>query len=142
MAPSLSEITLPDIFVDFEVFKALTALRRDEKDTESDVIRRLLQGADPKSSVPIRSPGQKAWISKGVVFPVGTELRARYKGEPFTAKVEPRGVRVQGQLRPNLSLAAKVITGTSVNGWAFWEVRFPNQSHWTLAKSLRPADDT
>lgn len=130
---------MPSINVDFDVFKALTALRSDESVSESDVIRRLLNAGEQAHVRPaLKGPGGKVWRSKGVAFPVGTELRARYKGELHTAKVEAAGVRVGGELRSNLSLAANAVTGTTVNGWTFWEVRFPGETNWTIALALRP----
>ena len=35
------------------------------------------------------------------------------------------------------SEAAHVVTGTSVNGWTFWEARLPGESRWRLLKSMR-----
>ena len=61
-------------------------------------------------------------------FPsVGTVLTRTFKGETFQAKVlsvNPDAgsvtVELKGQSYNTLTAAAKVVTGTEVNGWKFW----------------------
>ncbi len=129
------------IEIDFEVFKALTARRENERMTYNDVIRDLLglnQRSRPESkSAPTAGPQSETWICKGVPFAVGTEFRSRYKDVVHYAKVVSAGILVNGQTVTSPSDAAKVITGNSVNGWLFWECRFPGDSRWRLIKSLR-----
>lgn len=131
---------MPQIEIDFEVFKAITALRENENVTENDVIRRLVLPDPLMPERKLRLPTKRIWHSKGVDFPVGTELRARYRGALKSAVIEVDGVRVEGELRSNLSMAARKITGNTVNGWNFWEVRFPTDSVWRPAKALRTSE--
>lgn len=129
------------IEIDFEVFKALTARRETAAVTENDVIRGLL--GLPRLSLPDSQSAQSAgsppgeWVSKGVRFPAGTEFRANYKGVVHYGKVESGRLLIEGRRASSPSEGAKLITGTSVNGWTFWECRFPETSGWRLIKSLK-----
>lgn len=127
------------IEIDFDVYKALTLRRAAEDVTYNDVLREVL-GLSPKKS-PVSSLGsilgQGDWITKGVRFPVGTEFRAGYKGQTYYGKVESGELVVNGKRFDSPSSAAVAITGNPVNGWTFWECRFPGKSSWQMIKSLR-----
>lgn len=126
------------IEVDFDVFKALTMRRPSEAVTENDVLRDLLgfprkqQATDKVTDI---SPGD--WITKGVRFPTGTELRAHYKGQTYLGRVESGALVLNGKRFDTPSAAAVSITNNPVNGWTFWECRLPGQSSWQTIKSLR-----
>jgi hypothetical protein len=129
------------IEIDFEVFKALTARRRSESMTYNDTIRELLglarsdsSGASPVSA---DAPRSDDWTSKGVRFPAGTEFRANYKGTMHFGRVEGGRLLINEQSTDSPSDAARLITGNNVNGWTFWECRFPGDSRWRLIKGLR-----
>ena len=127
------------IQVDFEVWKTLTNRRSSELVTYNDVLRKLLglKPASHPSMVP--SPvtsGVGDWISKGVHFPVGTEFRATYKGEPYSGKVEGGALVIRGDKFYSPSSAAMSITKGSVNGWTFWEAKRPGEN-WRMLKTLR-----
>jgi hypothetical protein len=125
------------IEIDFDVFKEITTRRKTEEVTPNDVLRDLF-GLDPKdtSDVPSMSYG-KHWVSKGVKFPHGTQFRATYKGQAFQATVEDGALILNGKRFTSPSSAAVSITGNSVNGWIFWECKFPGQNKWCLIKNLR-----
>ena len=124
--------------VDFEVFKELTMRRATESTTYNDVLRELL-------SLPPRN-GQAAgngrsmngaWEYRGVRFPNGTDFRAKYKGQTYSAKVESGRLMLDGSPVGSPSEAAHTITGTNVNGWRFWECRLPGESRWRVIEALR-----
>ena len=129
------------IDVDFEVYKQLTVRRATEDVTYNDVIRELLglaqSGPTPRAE---QDAGESPedWVAKGVRFPVGTDFRAHYKGQMYTARVEG-GVLVlaNGKRFDSPSAAAVSITGNSVNGWRFWECRLPGKSSWQLIEGMR-----
>jgi hypothetical protein len=129
---------MPSIEVDFDVFKAITTRRPSEEVTENDVLREMFH-LRPKTSAPTssdeRAPGD--WIAKGVRFPVGTEFRAKYKGEIYLARVEGGALVLNGEAFDSPSNAAMAITKSPVNGWVFWECRLPGKSRWQMIKSLR-----
>lgn len=122
------------IEVDFDVFKELTVRRKTEATTYNEVIRSLL---GLKVSLPrIRANGP-GWVQKGINFPNGTEFRATYKGKTCVACIADSQMKLDGKSMNSLSDAARYITGHSVNGWRFWEYRFPGEDSWRLADSLK-----
>lgn len=129
------------IEIDFEVFKALTVRRETEAMSYNDVIRDLLKlgtsRVDPSLAPAPSEASAQDWVCKGVRFPAGTEFRANYKGGVYYAKVEGGALVVDGKSVTSPSDAAKIVTNTNVNGWTFWECRFPGDSRWKLIKVLR-----
>ena len=125
------------IEIDFDVFKALTVRRASEEVSYNDVLRELLGLNGAKSVAPATSTDGTAWLTKGVSFPLGTEFRASYKGQAYYGKVENGALMVDGKQFSSPSSAAVAITGKPVNGWVFWECRFPGKSSWTTINSLR-----
>jgi hypothetical protein len=127
------------IEVDFEVYKQLTVRRATENVTYNDVICELL-GVVPtvvsKSEINTSS-SLEDWVGKGVRFPAKTEFRANYKGKLHTACVERGGLLLNGLHYTSPSRAAMSITGSSVNGWRFWECRIPGTSTWKSLLSMR-----
>ncbi len=125
------------IEVDFEVFKALTALRRSEDDTVNEVLRRKLDLGATETIQPPASQNGDGWHPKGVHFPQGTEFRVSYKGKTYTGGVDQGMMLVGGKRYKSPSAAAVDITKHPVNGWIFWECRLPGQSRWTTMDSVR-----
>jgi hypothetical protein len=129
------------IDVDFDVFKALTAMRSSESVSYNDVLRDVLRLGKPKQPLPPTPVNGSAvagdWVTKGVRFPAGTEFRANHKGHTHLAKVENGALVLGGRRFDTPSSAAMAITKNSVNGWIFWECRLPNQSSWQLITALR-----
>lgn len=148
--------------IDFEVFKALTAMRESEADSYNSVIRRLLRlptqnalaGAMEPSSVGHRnalagyaSPTpsySNVLMSLGGVwfdnihFPEGTQFRATYKGQTYIAEVNSgRWVGGDGIARTSPSAAASAISKTNVNGWRFWYFKRPDDSDWVRMDHLK-----
>ena len=128
----------PNIYVDFDVFKALTARRATESVTENDVLRQLF-GLTPAGQIRHADARHRAgdWVAKGVRFPEGTAVRAKYKGKTYFAEVKDGALFVEGKRYDSPSAAAISITGNPVNGWAFWEARLPGQGEWKTMKSFR-----
>jgi hypothetical protein len=126
------------IQIDFDVFKAITARRKNETISENDILREVF-GLPPKHAEPRASQAinPRDWITKGVTFPEGTEFRATYKGRTYMAQVEGGALVLDGKRHPSPSAAAVSITSSPVNGWRFWEARLPGQSGWKLIESLR-----
>lgn len=126
------------IEIDFEVFKQLTMRRKTESVSCNDVLRELLGLGSAEFVVgapEAASPG--GWTTKGVTFPEGTEFRSTYKGKQIHGKVHGGLLVVNGQSFNSPSSAACSLTGTSVNGWIFWECRFPGATEWQLLKTLK-----
>ncbi len=126
------------IEVDFEVYKQLTVRRATEHVTYNDVIRELLGlKKAPANAASPNGVSAGDWTAKGVRFPAGTVLRAEYKGRQYAATVEGGALVLNGKRFSSPSAAAVSVTKSPVNGWVFWECRFPGQSNWQLIKNLR-----
>lgn len=126
--------------VDFEVFKELTVRRRSEAMTENEVIRELLGLSSPRErskAQGFEASGGTPWVSKGVVFPHGTEFRAIYKGQQHTGMVQNGALVLNGKRFSSPSAAAVSITGNPVNGWRFWECLLPGTAKWKTIANLR-----
>ncbi|UCH49032.1 MAG: DUF2924 domain-containing protein [Betaproteobacteria bacterium] len=126
------------IEVDFDVFKALTIRRPSEAVTENDVLRELL-GLPPREHGAVGETPSSAddWVVKGVRFPAGTELRAKYKGQIYLGRVERGALVLNSKSFASPSAAAVSVTGNPVNGWNFWEARRPGSTEWTTIRALR-----
>ncbi len=126
---------MQSIEIDFDVFKALTLLRYSERDSYNDVLRSMLKlpsNKPPASAEEMERASKRGnvWQTGGVIFPAGTEFRARYKGKTHVGAIEAGALVVNGKSAVNPSYAANIITGNNVNGWRFWEARLPGQSNW------------
>ncbi|MCW2338912.1 putative CopG family antitoxin [Sphingobium sp. B2D3A] len=142
------------IEIDFDVFKALTALRHNEADGYNDVLRRLLKLPNRENAVTnallagmseaevdalMRRPAggnvlapymNGAWFN-GVLFPNGTKLKADYKGRTYFAEIQNgQWLDSNGIVRTSPSDAAGAITGNNVNGWRFWHAKGPADANW------------
>jgi hypothetical protein len=123
------------IEIDFDVYKALTAKRETESTTYNDVLRELLKLGPVQADHSIAIGG---WNYKGVKFPEGTQFKATYKGLSHYARIENGSFKLfDGRMAGSPSEAAHLITGTSVNGWTFWECQFPGELKWQLIAALR-----
>lgn len=127
------------IDVDFDVYKKLTALRQTEAVSYNDVIRELLGLGIAKVPEGYSTQGSPAedWVAKGVRFPAGTEFQAHYQGQSHTGRVEGGALAVNGKKFRSPSAAAVAITGSSVNGWRFWECRLAGEGAWQSIERLR-----
>ncbi len=128
------------IDVDFDVYKELTVRRRSEDMTENEVIREVLGLSKPiihTKIVTSLSNSSKPWVSKGVIFPHGTEFRTTYKGQQFSGNVQNGALVVNGKRFSSPSAAAFAITENPVNGWIFWECLIPGTIKWRTIADLR-----
>ncbi len=138
-----------EIAVDFEVFKALTARLEFDGQTHNDVLRDLLMLdsiAEETASAPAilnafegaaqaaeswARPADEGFFSRGLFLPEGTLIRARYKGDEYTAEISNgRWIDQNGDEQSSPSAAASAITGNNVNGLRFWEAKRPRDGSW------------
>ena len=132
------------ISVDLEVYKTLTSMLQSEGQDHNAVIRELLRLDSPiEPDVEVNgftrladfarplSLAGSGFYSRGLLLPNGTSLRARYKGLEYTGRIhENKWIDHQGMEHSSPSAAANAITGTTVNGWRFWEANLPNDGGW------------
>ena len=121
------------IEIDFDVYKELTSRRASEAVTYNDVLRQLL-ALESQGGIAATAVG---WVSKGVVFPNGTEFRATHKGKTYGAKVENNQLLLNGKAMKSPSEASHMVTGNNVNGWRFWKCKMPGSSGWRRLDTFR-----
>ena len=139
---------MQEILIDFEVFKALTAMRLNERHSYNDVIRDFLNLdslTDPMDAADILLEGDsisestravgflaaRGFSTRGIFLPNGTILRATYKQVLHTAKIDAgRWLSENGKTQTSPSAAAKEITSTNVNGLRFWHAKRPTDLDW------------
>jgi hypothetical protein len=128
---------MPQIDIDFEVFKQLTNRRETEETTYNDVIRSLLDLPKAgKSGTRAGVPG-KAWVVSNTSFPAGSEFLAEYKGVMYSAVVKNSKLELDGHRFSTPSAAAMHITGGNVNGWRFWKCKVPGSTDFVPIDRLR-----
>ncbi|WP_035349062.1 hypothetical protein [Edaphobacter aggregans] len=87
---------MPQIDIDFEVFKKLTSRRQTKDITCNDVIRWLLKlPQQAKSQIMSAANGSDPWIVSDTSFLAGSEFMADYKGKVLFRYRERREVGTQ-----------------------------------------------
>jgi Restriction Enzyme Adenine Methylase Associated len=127
---------MPQIEIDFDVFKVLTNRRTTEEVTYNDVIRGLLNLPQPAAKA--KANGSKPWVVSDSSFPAGSEFMADYKGKTYSGVVKDGKLELSdGHKFTTPSAAAVHVTKTNVNGWRFWRCKLPGQSQYVLVERLR-----
>ena len=135
------------IEIDFEVHQKIELERVGFDEPENDALRRLLglgkrSRTDKQPKVFDRS---KPFREDGVVVPNGSEARMYYqrKSQYYQGRFEDGYLVVDGQKFSALSTAASTLAKTkdgkspSLNGWLYWEVKFPSSAKWIKMSELR-----
>lgn len=127
------------IQIDLAVHKKIEGNRQSFGETPNDVLRRVFGLAIPSTpSLDQKRESKSGWMLKaGVWLPEGTKLRAKYKGKMIEAEVIGNGLKCKGENYRSPSAAACAATGTSVNGWHFWDFFDDSSGTWRPISSLR-----
>jgi hypothetical protein len=141
---------MQQIDIDFDVYKALTILRKHERHSYNDVLRVLLK-MDPflePSIIPEESTiawflderdkdierlhgTKRGFVTRGRFLPNGSRLRATYKSNLYKAEIiDGKFVDENGCSHSSPSAAASSVTGNNVNGLRFWEAQRPTDVEW------------
>jgi hypothetical protein len=129
---------MPQIDIDFEVFKELTIRRPTEAFSYNAVIRELLKLPKQANATKSATNDSKPWVVLDTTFPAGSEFLATYKSKTYTGIVRDGLMELSdGQKFAAPSAAAVHITGNSVNGWRFWKCKLPGSSQFVLLERLR-----
>jgi hypothetical protein len=125
------------IEIDLEIHKLIESERRSFSETSGQILRRLLK-LEPKETNISRSLSNDGLdIGDGVFLPNGTSLRKRYRGTLYEVSVENGKILYKGKGYTSASGAAVAVTGSSVNGWIFWESKRPDDIDYRLLNDIR-----
>jgi hypothetical protein len=128
---------MPQIDIDFEVFKELTNRRASENVTYNDVVRSMLKLSKPSKSAGSTLNGSRPWVVSDTTFPAGSEFMTEYKGKTYSGLVRDGKLHLDGHTFSTPSAAGRHVTGSNVNGWRFWKCRLPGAPHYVLIERLR-----
>ena len=160
------------IEVDFDVHQAIEAERRSFGDPPNAALRRLLglgegdraadvdaavatvpKGRDPGAEPLVggsaqKTPGLRAWRSKGLILAEGTALMLEYSEVKETGRVSGGQLVFNGQGYSAPSPAAMDVvqrrrngSPVSINGWLYVHAQRPGESQWRTLAALRSDAD-
>lgn len=141
---------LSTIEIDFEIHQAIEAERRGFDEPPYLALRRLLKLPDPERSAskredrPVPTDG-RPWREGLVEIPHGSEARMTYQRgrQIFLGQFLDGQLVVSGRVFDSLSEAASELAKTrngtkpNLNGWEYWEVRYPGERGWRRLKDIR-----
>ncbi len=127
-----------------DVLSEIRARRQGGKETEDQVLRRLLDlPAAPTAPEPgpeTAGPGFRD-TTYGIHFPEGFEISRTYKGRPFGARVA--GGRwlldADGRLYDSLNQLSQAVIDGNENAWMFWFTQGPDGGRRRIAELRDPA---
>ena len=125
------------IEIDLEVYKLIEANRKSFAQTENEILREILNLKPEIKRIRSYIADTGLDIGDGVLLPEGSVLRKKYKGQVYEVEVRGGQILYNGKGYTSPSGAAVAVTGSSVNGWTFWEVKRPNDGDFKLLDSLR-----
>jgi hypothetical protein len=129
---------MPQIDIDFEVFKALTVRRSTEDESYNDVIRAMLKLPFQPHTAKSATRGGRPWVVSNTSFPVGSEFMTEYKGKTYCGTIVDGKLRLEdGHSFTTPSAAAIHVTGGNANGWRFWKCKLPGETQYVLIERLR-----
>lgn len=142
-------MTLQSIEIDFEIHKLIEAERQAFDEPPYVALRRLLKlptGAPDARNPTIMEQGIP-FVEDGVRIPHGSLARMKYQRgkQVYEGQFLNGKLVVNGQSFTALSPAASAVAvtrkggKTSLNGWLYWEVKFPNESQWRSLEAMRGA---
>ena len=109
-----------------QVYKEI-AKRGKFGETPNDVLERVFKITQTESQS----------LRRSLFPPNHTECRFNRNGEYVCGKIENGELILSIGSYSAFSTAAKALTGTSLNGWLYWEIKLPNEDRWILADSWR-----
>lgn len=131
------------IEIDIEVSKWIESNRISFDETENEILRRISKGkANDGKFDPINIEENIIDINeglfwKGVLLKNGLRLRRQFKGKMHIAEIKNNQIVFNTKTFHSPSAAAIELTGTSVNGWVFWEYYNSKNNKWELLDNLR-----
>jgi len=138
------------IEIDFDVHKRIEMERTGFDDPPNAALRRLLGLGDPQARAASAAPqsggagaGARGWSGDGVHLPHGTQLRMSYSGRAHQGQIDGESWLVEDRRFTSPSGAAGGVALTKkgrhprLDGWIYWEVKFPGSDEWERLHALR-----
>lgn len=139
---------LRKIEIDFDIHKLIEAERQNFDEAPYIALRRLLKlpeidtsANDPEAMIGEGNP----FIEDGVAIPHGSLARMEYQRgkQIYEGRFLDGKLVVNGQSFSALSAAASALAvtkkggKTSLNGWLYWQAKFPNEAKWRSLSAMR-----
>ena len=140
--PDLSKID-----IDFEIYKVIETERRSFDEPPYLALRRLLKLGTHLPSVEKTQPisSGRPFVEDGISVPHGSLARMKYLhgSQVYEGHFLNGLLVINNEAFPSLSAAAKALAvtrkggKTSLNGWNYWEAKFPGETKWRSLFKLR-----
>jgi hypothetical protein len=131
-------VRFQQIDIDADISRLIEAERHGFEEPSYVALRRLLK-------LPEVSANARPWTDEGVVVPHGSRARMEYArgSQVYEGRFLDGKLVVNGQEYGSLSAAANAVAvtrngeKTSLNGWFYWKVQFPNETEWRSLQDMR-----
>jgi hypothetical protein len=131
------------IEIDIEIYRLIESNRLSFEESENEILKRILLNTKKSDGFIPVDVQKHTWVSgggllwKGVFLKNGLKLQKEYKGQLFKAEVINNQIVFNNSSFHSPSAAAIAVTGTSVNGWVFWEYFNSEKNEWEILDKLR-----
>lgn len=139
---------MKSIEIDFDIHKLIEAERRGFDEPEHVALRRLLGLPEAEAPVePSVAVEGRPFVQDGVSIPHRSLARMEYLrgSQVYEGQFLDGYLVVEGKKFSSLSSAAAAVAVTkdgttpSLNGWLYWQAKFPGQNEWRALSDLRNA---
>lgn len=136
---------LQKIDIDWDIHRLIEGERRGFDEPPYIALRRLLKLPDVSAPASSGETNGVDWSEDGVRVPHGSLARMSYQRgrQVYEGRFLNGKLIVNGQSFDTLSAAASALavtkdgTTTNLNGWNYWETRFPGEGKWRSLKEMR-----
>jgi hypothetical protein len=136
---------LQKIDIDFDIHRMIEGERESFDEPPYIALRRLLKLPPPKAAPASKTSSGIPWSDDGVTIPHGSMARMEYgrgsqlyEGQFLNGKLVVNGVPYDTLSAASDALAVtKSGKKTSLNGWLYWKVQFPNETTWRSLNEMR-----
>ena len=133
------------IDIDFDIHRMIESERGSFDEPPYVALRRLLKLPASKAEPTSKSRSGIPWADDGVTVPHGSMARMEYgrgsqlyEGQFLNGKLVVNGIRYDTLSAASDALAiTKSGSKTSLNGWLYWKVQFPDETEWRSLNDMR-----